>query len=150
MSQTYTNLNYHVIFGTKGRHSWLVPEIRQERSQYLGGIVKGNHGHPLEINAVEDHAHLLVRLPPTVALANVVRATKASSSKWLNDTKALNRKFGWQDGYAAFTVSQSHLAQVATYVRNQAEHHRIKGFREELVAFLKRNSIAYDERYLPD
>ncbi len=104
----------------------------------------------LEINAVEDHAHLLVRLPPTVAVADVIRAVKAGSSKWLNETRTSQSKFAWQDGYAAFSVSQSHLPRVAEYVRNQAEHHRRQSFREEVVAFLTRNAIAYDERYLPD
>ncbi|HEV8069903.1 MAG TPA: IS200/IS605 family transposase [Planctomycetaceae bacterium] len=150
MSQTHTNLNYHIIFGTKDRRPTLLPEFRDDLCRYLGGIVKNSDGHPLEINAVEDHAHMLVRLPPTVALANVIRAVKAGSSKWLNETRANKSKFAWQDGYAAFSVSQSHLPQVAEYVRNQAEHHRRKSFREELVAFLKRNAIAYDERYLPD
>ncbi|HEV8069670.1 MAG TPA: hypothetical protein VGP76_18165 [Planctomycetaceae bacterium] len=55
----------------------------------------------------------------------------------------------WQDGYAAFTVSQSQLGRVAAYVRNQAEHHRKMTFREELVALFERNGVKYDERYLP-
>jgi REP element-mobilizing transposase RayT len=148
MSQTYTNLNYHLIFGTKDRHPSLLPEFRDDLCRYLGGIVKAHDGHPVEINAVADHAHLLVRLPPTLALADVMRVLKASSSKWINETKGRNRKFGWQDGYAAFTVSQSQMSRVAAYVRNQAVHHQTKSFRDELVSFLKRHEVAYDERYL--
>ncbi len=93
--------------------------------------------------------HLLVRLPPTVALADVLRAIKAGSSKWLNDTKTTNREFGWQDGYAAFSVSQSQVPRVSEYVRNQAEHHRKKSFREEFVSFLDHHGVEYDPRYLP-
>jgi REP element-mobilizing transposase RayT len=148
MSQTYTDLNYHLIFGTKDRHPSLLPEFRDELCRYLGRIVKAHDGHPVEINAVADHAHLLVRLPATVALADMMRVLKAGSSKWLNETKTQNRKFGWQDGYAAFTVSRSQVSRVAAYVRNQAEHHRTKSFRDELVSFLKRHDVAYDERYL--
>jgi putative transposase len=149
MSQTYTDLNDHLIFGTKDRHPWILEEFRDELCRYLGGIVKANDGHPVEINAVADHAHLLVRLPPTVALANVMRDVKAGSSKWLNETKCRNQKFGWQDGYAAFSVSQSQVARVAEYVRNQQEHHRSRSFRDELVSFLDRHEVAYDERYFP-
>jgi putative transposase len=149
MSQTYTDLNYHLIFGTKDRHPSIREEFREDLCSYIGGIAKENDGHPVEINAVADHAHLLVRLPPTVALANVLRDIKAGSSKWLNETKCRDGKFGWQDGYAAFTVSRSQLSKVAEYVRNQAEHHRSKSFREELVSFLERHDLDYDERYLP-
>jgi putative transposase len=148
MSQTYTDLNYHLIFGTKDRHPSLLPEFRDELCRYLGGIVKAHDGHSVEINAVADHVHLLVRLPATVALADMMRALKASSSKWLNETKTQNRRFGWQDGYAAFTVSRSQVSRVAAYVRNQAVHHRTTSFRDELVSFLKRHNVAYDERYL--
>jgi hypothetical protein len=39
--------------------------------------------------------------------------------------------FGWQDGYAAFTVSQSQLNDVQGYIRSQPERHRTKTFAEE-------------------
>jgi putative transposase len=149
MSQTYTDLNYHLIFGTKERRPFLASEHREELCKYVGGVVNGHDGHPIAINAVADHAHLLVRHPPSVALSDFVRAVKAGSSKWLNDSKMRNRAFGWQDGYAAFSVSRSQLGRVAKYVRNQEEHHRTKSFREELISFLERHEVSYNERYLP-
>jgi putative transposase len=149
MSQTYTELNYHIIFGTKERRPFLAPEYRDELCKYVGGIVKSHAGHPIAINAFADHAHLLVRLPPSIAVSDLVRGVKASSSKWLNDTKMRNRSFGWQDGYSAFTVSQSQTERVAEYIRHQEKHHRTKSFREELVLLLKGHEVSYDERYLP-
>lgn len=56
--------------------------------------------------------------------------------------------FAWQDGYAAFTVAQSQLDDVQTYIRSQREHHRTKTFVEEYRAFLARHRVEYDERYL--
>jgi len=56
--------------------------------------------------------------------------------------------FGWQDGYAAFSVSQSNVADVQRYIAQQEEHHRRVSFRDELVAFLQRHGISYDERYI--
>jgi putative transposase len=149
MSHTHTSLNYHIVFGTKGRAQSIGPDMRDDVSRYLGGIIKSENGLPLEIGAVADHVHLLVRLPPTVALANLLRTLKANSSKWLNDTRFPRRTFAWQDGYAAFTVSQSQLGRVAAYVRNQDEHHRKMTFREELIALFERNGVSYDERHLP-
>ena len=148
MSQTYSDLNYHLIFGTKERRPTLSSGVRQALCEYLGGTVKGHGGHPIEINAVADHAHLLVRLPPTVPLSDLIRGIKASSSKWLNDTKTRQRSFGWQDGDAAFTVSHSLVGRVTEYVRSQEEHHRVKTYREELIELLQKAGIEYDPRYL--
>jgi len=149
MSHTHTSLNYHLVFGTKARAQSIESGFRPELCSYLGGILKAEGCLPLEIGAVADHVHLLVRLPPTVALADLLRTLKANSSKWLNDTRFPRRTFAWQDGYAAFTVSQSQLGRVAAYVRNQAEHHRKMTFREELISLFERNGVSYDERYLP-
>jgi len=60
------------------------------------------------------------------------------------------RKLGWQDGYAAFTVSESQVARLRRYIRTQEEHHRKADFREELTALLDRHQIQYDERHLWD
>jgi putative transposase len=58
------------------------------------------------------------------------------------------RNFGWQDGYAAFTVSKSNIPEVITYIQNQRDHHRKKTFQEEYLEFLRENGIEYNERYL--
>jgi len=58
------------------------------------------------------------------------------------------RGFNWQEGYAAFTVSASARPAVRKYIASQAEHHRHKSFREELVVFLKKSRVEFDERYL--
>jgi REP element-mobilizing transposase RayT len=149
MTQTFTDLNYHVTFGTKGRRASIPKDARDDLCKYMGGILKGLECHPIEINAVEDHVHLLIRVPPKLALSDVLRAVKAGSSKWMNDNVARNREFDWQDGFGAFSVSHSLLPRVGGYVENQEEHHRRKTFREELELLLKRHGIVFDERYLP-
>ena len=149
MSHTHTSLNYHLVFGTKQRAQSIASETCPDLCRYLGGIIKAEKGLPIEINAVADHVHLLVRLPPTLLLPDLLRTLKANSSKWLNDTRFPRRTFAWQEGYAAFTVSQSQVARVAAYVRGQEEHHRKMTFRQELVTLFERNGVAYDERYLP-
>jgi len=67
-----------------------------------------------------------------------------------NQARSGSRKFAWQDGYAAFTVSESQQARVAGYIRGQEQHHRATSFKDELLALLKRHRIEYDERYLWD
>jgi hypothetical protein len=53
-----------------------------------------------------------------------------------------------QAGYAAFSVSQSRVAQVRRYIAGQQEHHRRVRFEDEFVSLLKRHEMEYDERYL--
>ncbi len=59
-------------------------------------------------------------------------------------------KFYWQSGYGAFSVSQSNLLKVKTYITAQREHHQGLSFQDEFRAFLKNHQIPYDERYIWD
>ena len=148
MSGTYTNLLYHVIFSTKDRIPWIEPSFRKDLYRYMGGIVRELGGTPLEIGGVADHVHLLIKLKPTLALADFMRKLKSGSSKWMNEEKMRLRKFGWQDGYAAFSVSTSQASQVKRYIKNQEQHHRRTTFQEEFVRLLRKHGIEYEERYL--
>lgn len=148
MANTYTSLHYHVVFSTKNRQPFLIEAIRERLFAYLGGIARENGMSALEIGGVVDHVHLLLSIPASLALSNAVQLIKGGSSHWLKETFPDMVNFAWQDGYAAFTVSQSQIDDVRTYIRCQSEHHRTKTFAEEYRAFLARHRIEYDERYL--
>src|ERR1051325_8223658 len=106
MAGTYTNLLYHIVFSTKERRQLIKPAIEERLYKYIGGIIRGLGGIELEIGGVDDHIHILAKFKPTIALSDAVRDIKANSSKWLNE-KSKIYKFAWQDGFAAFTVSES-------------------------------------------
>jgi putative transposase len=148
MANTYTNLLYHIVFSTKDRIPFIEPSVRNDLHSYLGGIVRDAGGIALEIGGVADHVHLLVKLPPKVALSDFMRELKSGSSKWMNEQKMKLRKFAWQDGYAAFTVSKSQAPAVRKYIKNQERHHQRVGFQEEFVQLLRRHEIEFDERYI--
>jgi len=76
-----------------------------------------------------------------------MRELKKASSVWVSDT-IREPAFRWQEGYAAFTVSASARPAVQQYIGRQEEHHRKQTFREELIEFLQKSGIEYDERYL--
>ncbi|MEO8434915.1 MAG: IS200/IS605 family transposase [Pyrinomonadaceae bacterium] len=148
MANTYTSLHYHVIFSTKNRYPWLVPDIEQRIWKFIGGIARTHKMTALQIGGVEDHIHALVTAPPTIAPFEIAKHLKGESSKWIHDEFPKLRKFGWQDGYGAFTVSKSKIPEVIRYIQNQREHHRKQTFQEEYLEFLRANGIDYDERYL--
>ena len=148
MANTYTSLNYHIVFSTKNREPWLREDIRERLWPYLGGIARENGMKALEIGGVADHVHLLLSIPASMALSKVVQLIKGGSSHWMKETFPKVTGFAWQDGYGAFTVSQSQLDAVREYIRNQEEHHRTKSFAEEYRAFLERHQVEFDERFL--
>jgi putative transposase len=148
MANTYTSLNYHVIFSTKNREPWLVPDIEHRIWEFIGGIARAHRMTALKVGGVEDHIHALVNAPPTIAPSQIAQYLKGDSSKWIHEEFPMLRNFWWQDGYAAFTVSKSNIPKVIKYIQNQREHHRKKTFQEEYLEFLRENGIEYDERYL--
>lgn len=148
MANTYTCLHYHVIFSTKNRERWLVPEVEQRVWRFIGGIARAHRMTALQVGGVEDHIHALITAPPTIAPFQIAQFLKGDSSKWIHEEFSALRNFGWQDGYAAFTVSKSNIPQLIKYIQNQRAHHRKKTFQEEYLEFLDANGIDYDERYL--
>lgn len=150
MANTYTSLHYHVIFSTKNREPWIRPDLEQRIWSYLGGIARENEIKALLIGGIENHVHLLLGIPAPLAISKGVQLIKGASSKWIKDTLPGLSDFGWQDGYAAFTVSKSHVNEVETYIRSQREHHQRKSFEDEYRTLLDRHAIQYDERYIFD
>lgn len=150
MPGTYTNLLYHIVFSTKNRRSLVTKHLKDDLYAYMGGIVRGEGGTLLEIGGMADHVHLLVKLKPTLALSDFLRVLKSNSSKWANERPGRIKKLGWQEGYAAFTVSESQVEKVAEYIRNQEQHHRGRDFKKELISLLQKHGIEYDEKYLWD
>ena len=150
MANTYTSLHYHFIFSTKHRQPWIRPEIEERIWEYLGGIARKNKMKPLKTGGVDDHIHMLLGAPPTLAPAKIAQLIKGGSSAWIHDTFPDLRAFAWQDGYGAFTVSKSGIPDVTVYIENQREHHRTRTYQAEYRALLDRHGIEYDERYIWD
>jgi REP element-mobilizing transposase RayT len=148
MAHTFTNLLTHAIFSTKDRRPSIRPEIRPELYAYMGGIIRNLKGKALLINGMVDHVHLLFDLPASICISEALRIIKANSSGWVHEKWPSRRMFAWQIGYAAFSVSQSNSRQVYNYIANQEKHHRKVSFKEELLAFLKKHNIQYDERFI--
>ena len=119
---------------------------RDQLHAYIGGIIRDMGAVPAAVGGPGDHAHVLVRLKATHTLAEVVRQMKRGSSEWIHRHGV--RKFAWQPGYAALTVSPSQVGRVTAYIANQVEHHRVKTFEEEYLALLRLSGVDIDERYL--
>ena len=143
---SYTNLLYHIVYATKSRAPLITLDLKNRLHGYLGGIVGGLGGVPIEINGMSEHVHLLVRLRPIISVSEFLSKLKSGSSLWAK--RQTKGRFAWQARYGAFTVSESQVGKVRKYIRDQEKHHRTMSFEEEFEALLKANHVEFDEKYL--
>jgi len=139
-----------VVFSTKQRAAMIKPELQPRLYDYIGGIVRAERGAVHAIGGVPDHLHLLLRWRTDGTVADLVRTIKSRASLWVHQSFPGAAAFGWQEGYAVFSVSKSAEADLKRYIENQAEHHQRRGFKEELLTLLRRHGIEFDERYVFD
>ncbi len=126
----------------------IVPALKDRLFPYMGGIARENGIKALAIGGTEDHVHVLISLPSTMAIAKAVQLVKAGSAKWVHEEFREHTGFAWQEGYAAFSVSVSHVEPLKKYIAEQVEHHKKRTFAEEFLALLEKHGIEYDQRYV--
>ena len=142
MAHKFPNLIVHLVFSTKNRRDLLQnKELRRKLWRYFAGIGR-NHGiSVLASGGTANHVHLLIVLPSDMSAAKAVQVLKANSSRWLGEH---GMEFAWQEGYGAFSVSQSNVAAVKEYVERQEIHHAKRSYEDEFLALLSRMGIAHD------
>src|SRR5437868_5361340 len=73
MSHSYSSNRIHLVFSTKKRERRIKEELQIKLWPYMAGIAR-NHGfEAVKVGGVEDHAHVLMILPPTIPLAKAIQ-----------------------------------------------------------------------------
>ncbi|MEY2509766.1 MAG: REP-associated tyrosine transposase [Verrucomicrobiota bacterium] len=139
---------HHCVFATKRREPVLNPAIRERLWPYLGGIARENGMITLAIGGVADHVHVLLSLPATMSISKAMQLLKGNSSKWIHETFPALRSFAWQEGYGAFSIGVSNIEETRLYISNQEERHRTRTCREEVITFLERHRLPFDDAML--
>jgi len=148
MPNTYTQLQIHFVFAVKWRLAVIDQPWEERLHQYITAIVQNNNHKMLAINSAYDHTHFLAGIIQNNLFSNLLELVKGDSSEFINKHQLTGRKFNWQSGYGAFSVSRSHLDKAVIYVHNQKIHHQKQAFREEYLELLKKYEIVYDEKYI--
>ncbi len=146
MAQTMVSLLVHVVFSTKHRAPFIIPEIEPELFAYISGVLKNHGSRCLSAGGTDDHVHLLISLSKTHALSDVLRAVKAGSSQWIKAQGRNFEGFGWQDGYGAFSIGQSGVPALKRYIARQRQHHHGTSFQDEMKEILAKYELDFDER----
>ena len=150
MANTYSSLFYHIVFSTKHRQNIIRQEIENRVWAYLGGIARKHKLTAIQIGGIENHVHALIMAPTVIAPSQIAQWLKGDSSKWIHEEFPDLKNFAWQDGYGAFSVSKSKIANVVEYIKNQREHHEKVDFDNEYLKLMKLHDIDFDEKYLFD
>ena len=145
----YTKLIYHIVF----RPHWSVPAITEVHERdlfaYINGFCNNHKCKLIRINSMPDHIHILVSLPPTMAVASFVHDLKIAAGNFLRGHPDKFPLFtGWARRYNPGTCGPMNTERVRRYIMRQKEHHKKKSYKQEILRQLKRAGIEYDEKYL--
>jgi putative transposase len=139
---TYWRLHYHLMWATQEREPVITPE---REKMFYGVLYKKAEELGLKIHAagnIEDHVHVVLSIPPKIAVADCVRHLKGASAFAINHMARSNGLFKWQGGYGVLTVGEKSLATVMEYAAKQKEHHH----GHSLIEIYERSDGENDER----
>jgi REP element-mobilizing transposase RayT len=150
MANTYTQSYFHLVFAVKNRDALIHKAWKDELEMYMTGIIQ-NHKHKvLAIKSMPDHLHIFIGYYLGHLIPDLIKDIKTCSNKWIKERKLSKYRFEWQEGYGAFTNSQSQIDKVVKYVMNQENHHKKITFKKEYLEILRRNEIEFSDEYLFD
>jgi len=145
MADTYAKILVHCIFSTKGRR----PSIPEPAKlwPYLRGVGRNRGVDTLAVGGTDNHVHILLSIPTSLNVAQVMRDLKANSSRHLREQGS---PFAWQDGYCAVSVSPSQVGVVVKYIESQQQHHATRTFEDEYTSVLQKSGVPYSSEYVFD
>ena len=137
MPQSFNKIWIPAIWSTKNREPLINYSIEQKLYNFMSDLLREQDCPVRIINGMPDHVHCLFLLSPKKSIADVIKQIKGSSSHFMNQENIIPEKFAWQNGYAAYSVSESVLEKVYQYIKNQKPHHQKKTFQHEYDEFLE-------------
>jgi REP element-mobilizing transposase RayT len=113
-----------LVWATWDRLPLLVGEVETCAHRGIGATCARLGSEVTALGGVADHIHLLLRLPLTLSVAELVGQVKGATSHLLTHEVLTDGSFfKWQGSYGAVSVSPRHLPVVAAYVTHQRTHH---------------------------
>jgi len=126
MREPYTQLYVHLVWSTWDRQPLMSPVIKVAVYTCIKAECITLKAEALAVGGTADHVHVLVRIPSTVSIAELVKQIKGASSHLVTHTVADAQSFKWQGAYGAFTVSKPLVSSVRSYILRQEDHHKAK------------------------
>ncbi|WP_342088249.1 IS200/IS605 family transposase [Dyadobacter sp. OTU695] len=148
MANTYSQIYLQFVFSVKHRQCLIPKYHKEELHRYITGLVQNRNAKMLAIHCMPDHTHIFVGFKPALSISDFIKEVKNESNEFVNQKRWTNHKFGWQEGYGAFSYSRSDIDRVVRYIHGQEEHHRKHSFAEEYRDMLQQFEVPFEEKYL--
>lgn len=125
LSHTRWNCKYHIVFIPKYRRKEIYGKLRSDIGQIIRQLCSYKGIEIMEAHAMPDHIHMLVRIPPKIAVSNFMGYLKGKSSLMIFERHAnLKYKYGnrnfWAKGFFVSTVGLD-TKKVQEYIRDQGK-----------------------------
>ena len=141
MAHSKIKIWIHAIIGVKNTSSY----IKAENENLIYDKIKqqfiAKKCYVEAINGVNDHIHVLFLLHPDLTIREIMKYVKGGSAYQINRSFNIGQKIYWQTGFGCFSISESHIEKVKSYINNQKEHHKKMTFQQEFDLFLKKYGI---------
>ena len=116
---------YHIVFAPKYRRKVIYGQLRADIGQILRKLCEQKGVEIIEANAMPDHIHMLVSIPPHISISQFMGYIKGKSTLMIFDRHAnLKYKYGsrhfWCRGYYVDTVGRNEKV-IKEYIKNQTE-----------------------------
>ena len=123
MRQSKAELYFHLVWGTWRRLPLVLPGIERAVYRCIEGEAKKLRCKVLGVNGMPDHVHLAVKAPAVINIPKLMQQVKGNSSTRVRKGLRPDELFGWQDGYAVYSVCPRHIQHIIQYIENQKQHH---------------------------
>ena len=129
LSHTKWNCKYHIVFAPKYRRKVFYGEKKAEIGKILRQLCEWKGVKIIEAEMCPDHVHMLVEIPPKMAVSSFMGYLKGKSSTMLYEQfgelkyKYRNREF-WCRGYYVDTVGKN-TGRIAEYIKNQLQEDKL-------------------------
>ncbi|NIJ55013.1 IS200/IS605 family transposase [Dyadobacter arcticus] len=148
MANTYHQMYAQTVFAVKYREARIQIDWKADLLAVIGNLINETGASTIIVNGVEDHVHCFFSMKPSQCVSDIMKSAKAKSSKWINESGLLKRRFEWQIGYGSFTYNKTDIHRVFKYIENQEAHHKKQSFRAEYIEMLVQHGIEFEHRHL--
>ena len=145
---SYTKSYYHIVFRTYRSERTIEENHERDLYMYVYATCKSNGIRLWRINSMPDHVHILVSIPPNIAVSYFVKNIKQTMGNYLKEHRKDFPMFnGWANGYCSITYCDREREAVINYIKEQKTHHKRVSLADEMQTILRDAGIEIKEEY---
>jgi len=119
----YWRLFYHFVWGTRNREPLIALEWEDSLHNVIAAKATKLGAFVYAVGSTEDHIHLVVSVPPKIAISTFIGQVKGNSSHFVNHELDIDVHFAWQAEYGVVSFGGKMLDMVVRYTKEQRKHH---------------------------